>query len=67
MINNNFNEKEYAINLVHKSIREIANDWQVYSDDVMKMTDDEKVEIQRIIDKYIEVIFNLVTPVQIDI
>ena len=67
MINNNFTEKEYAINLVHKSIREIANDWQVYSDDVMKMTDDEKVEIQRIIDKYIEVIFKLVTPVQIEI
>ena len=67
MMEDDFNEKEYAILYVHQRIGEILKNWKENDPHCRKMTDSQKVKVQEAIDEYVELIFKLVTPVQIDI
>lgn len=67
MINNNFTEKEYAINLVNEHINAIPKNWENDNPCFLKMTDCQKQTVQKTIDTYVEFLFTLLTPVQIEI
>ena len=62
-----FNEKEYAINLVHECIGDIPKNWKKDNPFFKRMTPYQKDKAQETIDEYVELIFKLVTPVQMDI
>lgn len=62
-----FNEREYAINLIHEHLNAIPDNWKENNPHFKRMTDSQKQTVQKTIDKYVEMIFKLVTPVQIDI
>lgn len=67
MMENDFNEKEYAINLIHEHLNAIPENWKENDPHFKRMTHSQKVKVQKTIDKYVDMIFKLVTPVQIDI
>ena len=59
--------KDYAINLIHERIGDIPKNWKKDNPDFKRMSPYQKRKAQETIDEYVEMIFKLVTPVQIDI
>ena len=67
MMENDFDEREYAINLIHEHLNAIPDNWKNDNPCFLRMTDCQKQKVQKTIDKYVGRIYRLVTPVQIDI